>query len=92
MFPQFNKNHLSHEDQEERNSNERIHDTEYFPFHGLGSNMTVSNSRHDRDGEQDAHVEGEVPGEVIGGVVARLAVGGDDKPLESVEISCDGLK
>ena len=54
--------------------------------------MPIAHSRHDRDCEQDAHVEGEVPGELVGGVVARLAVGGDDKSLESVEVSCDGLK
>ena len=54
--------------------------------------MTVPHGGHDRDGEQDAHVEGEVPGELVGGVVSRLAVGGDDKSLESVEVSCDGLK
>ena len=84
--------HLSHEDEEERNTNERVHDTEYLPLHRLGSNVAISHCRHDRDGEQDAHVEREVPGEVVGRVVARLAVSGDDKSLESVEISCDGLK
>ena len=53
--------------------------------------MTVPHGGHDRDGEQDAHVEGEVPGELVGGVVARLAVGRDHKSLEGVEVGSDGL-
>ena len=88
-FVQYN---LSHEDEEERDANQRVHDTEYLPLHGLGSDMAIPHSRHDGDGEKDAHVEGEVPGELVGGVVAWLAVCGDNKPLESVQVGCDGLQ
>ena len=84
--------YLGHEDQEQGDPNERVHDTEDLPFHRLGGDMTVPHRGHDRDGEEDAHVEGEVPGELVGGVVAGLAVGRDHKSLQGVEVGSDGLE
>merc|ERR1712038_1325187 len=83
--------YLGHEDQEQGDPNERVHDAEYLPLHRLRGDMTITHRGHDRDGEEDAHIEGEVPGELVGGVVARLAVGRDHEPLEGVQVGSDGL-
>ena len=84
--------YLSHEDQEQRDPDEGVHDAEYLPLHRLRGDVAVPHRGHDRDGEQDAHVEGEVPFELVGRVVARLAVGRDHKSLEGVEVGSDGLE
>ena len=54
--------------------------------------MTIAHRGHDRNGEEDAHVEGEVPGELVGRVVARLAVGRDHEPLEGIQVRSDCLQ